>query len=92
MEWRGPSIRDCVYVGFGGHSVCKDCQRRWVYMASMLDRLVSSALLTSIRWAGNVLAVAGSQVVVLHKIEKGQERSYKLRGADVRHHHRLILS
>ncbi|KAK6347184.1 hypothetical protein TWF696_007260 [Orbilia brochopaga] len=31
---------------------------------------------------GNVLAVAGSQVVLLHKIEKGQQQSYKLKGAD----------
>ncbi|EWC43810.1 hypothetical protein DRE_07319 [Drechslerella stenobrocha 248] len=31
---------------------------------------------------GNVLAVAGSQVVLLHKIEKGQQQSYKLKGSD----------
>ncbi|KAF3918383.1 hypothetical protein ABW21_db0209916 [Orbilia brochopaga] len=31
---------------------------------------------------GNVLAVAGSQVVLLHKIEKGQHQSYKLKGTD----------
>ncbi|KAK6538737.1 hypothetical protein TWF694_010311 [Orbilia ellipsospora] len=31
---------------------------------------------------GNVLAVAGSQVVLLHKIERGQQQSYKLKGAD----------
>ncbi|KAK6349178.1 hypothetical protein TWF730_009929 [Orbilia blumenaviensis] len=31
---------------------------------------------------GNVLAVAGSQVVVLHRIEQGQPNSYRLRGAD----------
>ncbi|KAK6333178.1 hypothetical protein TWF718_011002 [Orbilia javanica] len=31
---------------------------------------------------GNVLAVAGSLVVVLHRIEQGQPNSYRLRGAD----------
>ncbi|KAK6527084.1 hypothetical protein TWF281_010277 [Arthrobotrys megalospora] len=31
---------------------------------------------------GNVLAVAGSQVVVLHRIEQGQPQSYRLKGAD----------
>ncbi|KAF3917714.1 hypothetical protein ABW20_dc0100452 [Dactylellina cionopaga] len=31
---------------------------------------------------GNVLAVAGSQVVLLHKLERGQQQSYKLKGAD----------
>ncbi|KAF3936600.1 hypothetical protein ABW19_dt0207934 [Dactylella cylindrospora] len=31
---------------------------------------------------GNVLAVAGSQVVLLHRIEKGQQQSYKLKGSD----------
>ncbi|KAF3171862.1 hypothetical protein TWF751_006165 [Orbilia oligospora] len=31
---------------------------------------------------GNVLAVAGSLVVVLHRIEQGQPNSYRLRGTD----------
>ncbi|KAK6508483.1 hypothetical protein TWF506_010573 [Arthrobotrys conoides] len=31
---------------------------------------------------GNVLAVAGSLVVVLHRIDQGQPHSYRLRGAD----------
>ncbi|RVD86317.1 uncharacterized protein DFL_004599 [Arthrobotrys flagrans] len=31
---------------------------------------------------GNVLAVAGNLVVVLHRIEQGQSNSYRLRGAD----------
>ena len=32
----------------------------------------------------SLLAVADSQVVVLHDIEKGMQKSYKLKGSDVR--------
>jgi hypothetical protein len=34
---------------------------------------------------GQLLAVADSQVVVLHDMKKGVERSYKLNGSDVRY-------
>lgn len=36
---------------------------------------------------GEVLAVADSQVVLLHDMKKGNERTYKLKGSDVRAGH-----
>ena len=32
---------------------------------------------------GSVLAIADAQVVILHKIEEGQNKSYRLKGAQV---------
>ena len=42
------------------------------------------------RWmakGGKLLAVADSQVVLLHDMKKGNERTYKLKGSDVRIDH-----
>ena len=37
--------------------------------------------------AGGLLAVADSQIVLLHDMKKGNERTYKLKGSDVRAGH-----
>lgn len=37
--------------------------------------------------AGGLLAVADSQVVLLHDMKKGNQRTYKLKGSDVRVDH-----
>jgi hypothetical protein len=36
------------------------------------------------------LAIADSQVVLLHQVERGMERSYRLKGTDVSHSNNLV--
>jgi hypothetical protein len=40
------------------------------------------------RDGSGTLAIADSQVVVLHRVERGMEKSYRLKGTEVRFHPR----
>jgi hypothetical protein len=42
------------------------------------------------RDGSGTLAIADSQVVVLHQVERGMERSYRLKGTDVSGHRNIL--